>query len=389
MVQEALFDADGRIFFDRAKPQKWGDTSISMDTGYSTPKIREIKNEELARIAQIAPWNREIMITQHRNIYAGLCLLVGDHLDSENVSGYSNYHYKLIPDELPVADEHVSEIWGIDQGARYHFFEKRLITGLKGDDSPMDNWPLSVTSVSLAFLFAFVWNCGLAHCRYSSICTLISGESCHSTRVSQIIKKQCKQMQNHDKLVLWCHHKKCYCLFNLKFYFCSDWVFECTIFRLLGPTSKHFLHGITRFKDGEPQIISDNLNDLWDAFTTGIDKNDFHVNLQERMDNKWSGYCLTTNEIIQYLSANKFVPAMEKANLECKSDDIEQRRQIANNASVPMLYDTCDWYYSLLTELFHAFDTYNAHLLRYIVYTCHASFNWSKTETQTVVDEIG
>ena len=105
MVQETLFDDDGKIFFDRAQPQKWGDTDISMDTGYSAPQIRAIKRAELERIANIAPWNRTILITQHRNIFAGLCLLVGDHLDSENVSGYSNYHYKLIPNELRVADE--------------------------------------------------------------------------------------------------------------------------------------------------------------------------------------------------------------------------------------------------------------------------------------------
>ena len=383
MVQETLFDDDGKIFFDRAQPQKWGDTDISMDTGYSTPQIRALKRAELERIANIAPWNRTILITQHRNIFAGLCLLVGDHLDSENVSGYSNYHYKLIPNELRVADEFVSEYWSIPINEPYHHFPQRLVTGLKGDDSPMANWPTTVDSVSLAFVFAYLWNCGLAHCRYSSICTLISGESCHSNRVSKIVKQQCNDMKTHKCMALWCHHKRCWCLYDLKFYFCADWIFECSIFRLLGPTSNHFLHCLTRFKNGEPEIISDNLNDLWDAFTSGISKNDFNINLQEKIDNKWNGYCLTNDEIIQYLSRSKFVPNIDD------SDDIVKRRKVANEQSVPMLYNTSDWYYITLTELFHAFDTYNAHLLRYIIYILHSSFNWSKAETQNVVDEIG
>ena len=259
----------------------------------------------------------------------------------------------------------------------------------------LPQWPREVESVTLVFIFAFMWNCGLAHCKYSACCTLISGESCHSDNVRDLVQRQTSTMADKKTLVAYCSHKECWCCYRLKFYFASDWAFEASIFRLLASGGNHFLHGITLFKNGKPELISNNRKDLWNALIHGIQVQNHNVNLRHKQRIKWNGYCLTNDDIIQYMSTNMFEPALRATKnattRQVWNDNKKQnnkRRKVANDNHVPMLYPTNQWVYCLATEIFHAFDGYVGHIFKYLLYLCHCSFEWDIEHTQNVMDEL-
>lgn len=361
-----------------------------VDSGPSRNKIKEFTKEELARFDNFAPWTRDNNVSQWRSPYRGLALLVSDHLDADCVSGYSYFHYKLINQEdIEIATTEIACAWGIESGSRYYIWDYPLRTGVKGDDGKMDNWPQDANVVSLLFVFAFLWNCGLAHCKFSAMCTLISGEGCHSDLVTSQVKFQVREMKNNDKLVVWSNKANCYCCYNLKFYFCSDWIFECAIFGLTGPTSKCFLHGLTKLVKGKPELLGDDFKSLWDAFESGIDPCFFDVDLQECIDNEIDGYCLTNNEILQYYGT-KWNKRVHKSNRRRKGAlTIDKKRQIAHETRTGLLKHPSDWYYCLLSESFHCFDTYVCHIVKYTIFLCHCAFDWPQSQTLFVVEELG
>ena len=404
MLQNVYYDYDGKYHLSRSTKRTWGDSrnSISMDTGPTYETITDIKKDEIKRCNDIAPWHEPYWHTNYRNALEALILLLQDHLDCECVSGYSNYHYKLINDndiEQATIDDDGNDIceeWNIDEGERYYIWPKTMVIGLKGDDSKMPKWPLAYNNVAFVFLFAYFWNCGLAHCKYSSICTLISGLSSKSKRVQRLIQNQCADLFDTNKIAVYSHKKKCYCCYNLKFYWCSDWIFECSVFGLSGPTSTHFLHGLTKFENGKPKCIPNTLDNLWDAYTNGIEVENYHIDFDECRRSKFDGYCLTNNDIIQYYWVKKFQPDIKKRKRHMKIENwnnpekqVQKRRQVANAKHVPILYNPSNWRYNMLTDCFHAFDTYVLHLFKYMVFLCHSSFDWTKSETMTVVDSLG
>ena len=395
MVQAHLFDDNGHFYLGRACRKKWGDTGVLMDSGPSYAKISECIQEEIQRIENLAPWTRDSHLSQWRSAFDALTCLVSDHLDSECVSGYSYFHYKLInEDDLLIVNDDIAAEWNIDVGEKYHIWEQPLRTSLKGDDSKFKKWPQASNNVSLVFIFAFLWNCGLAHCKFSSMCTLISGESCHSEIVKSNVQEQVVEMNIHKKLVVWCDKKQCWCCYHLKFHFCSDWIFECSVFGLSSPTSKYFCHGIAKLEKGDPRPIEDNAEKLWDAFDEGIIPANFDIDLESCLENEIDGYCLTNNDIIQYYG-EYFVKelAITKKNGKKNWEDLEyqkKRRNVtAKNSRTGLLYNPSNWYYCLLTETFHAFDAYVAHLIKYAIFAVFCGFTWHRDETQLLVDELG
>lgn len=398
MVQQHLYDVQDHFYFGRAQGMHWGDTGLCMRLGYSNHVISNAKQAEIERINDLAPWDRSDIVNQHRSPFEGLSVLVQDHLDSECVSGYSNFHYKLIDrDSIHQADDDAANEWGIGVGDDYYVWSDNLVTTLKGDDSSMPKFPVEYKNhVSLVFIFAYFWNCGLAHSKHSSICTLISGKSCHDKNVQNIVQDQCVEMITNDKLTVWSRKAECFCCYNLEFYFCADWIFECSIFRLLGPTSNHFVHGLTKWVEGKPEIVVNDIEELYAALETGVDSNNFDKSFEECKEEEFCGYTLTDNDTLQHWSENVFKPAIKlvksrsrRNTWKDKTKQIKKRREVANDESVPMLYRTMRWRYVLLTESFHAFDTYILHLYKYLVYLTHCAFNWPTTETQLWVDEIG
>lgn len=136
MVHTSSYNQFDQLIHGHKTAMRWGDTNITMHCDPSTNKLTKLKQEELKRINDIAPWTEIEWITHHRDPVDGLTILVQDHLNSECVSGYSNYHYKLIGDTTP-ANQEIATEFGLDIGDECYLWPKPLCVGLKGDDSPM------------------------------------------------------------------------------------------------------------------------------------------------------------------------------------------------------------------------------------------------------------
>ena len=248
---------------------------------------------------------------------------------------------------------------------------------------------------TFVFLFAYLFNCGLFHCRHSCIAILVSGKGCHSRSVIGIICEQLTQIATLKKMRIWSSKLNCWCCYNVDFGWSSDWIFECAVFGLLGPTSEYFLHGLTYFNNGEPQCVNNSRTSLFNAFKAGIQRENFNINFQEKRDSNWTGYCLTNNDIVKYWSETIFKPEFDNRKARCRADNwqrrsyrVRKRRAIAKVKSIPVLYGKHVFIYKMKTELFHAFDTWQGTLFRYIVYFTHVSCQWSLNDTMKIVDEI-
>ena len=245
------------------------------------------------------------------------------------------------------------------------------------------------------FLFAYLFNCGLFHCRHSCIAILVSGKGCHCQSVIGIIRKQLIEIAELKKLTFWSSKLKCWSCYNVDFGWSSDWMFECAVFGVLSPTSDHFLHGVTYFDEGEPICVNNSRTSLFKAFETGISRENFNVNFAQKRAEKWTGYCLTNDDIVKYWSETVFKKELKKrlvrikeSNWQRRSYRVKKRREIANWLSVPVMYAKHAYIYKLKTELFHAFDTWQGTLFRYMIYFTHVSCEWSIRDTQKCVDEI-
>ena len=246
------------------------------------------------------------------------------------------------------------------------------------------------------FLFACLFNCGLYHCRHSCIATLVSGKGCHSQSVIRIVQKQLVQIATLETMRLWSEKLQCWCCYNVDFGWCSDWMFECAVFGLLAPTSQHFLHGLTYFENGEPKCINNSRQSLFNAFKAGISRENLNIDFEEKRQSQWTGYCLTNNDIVKYWSEQVFKPEFENRQARCKAENwqrrsyrVKKRRAVANCKNIPTLYGKHAYIYKMKTELFHAFDTWQGTLFRYMIYFTHVSCQWSLKDTMKCVDEIG
>ena len=197
-------------------------------------------------------------------------------------------------------------------------------------------------------------------------------------------------------MTIWSEKLNCWCCYNVDFGWSSDWMFECAIFGVLSPTAEHFLHGLTHFENGEPKCVNNSRLSLFNAFKDGVSRDNLNVNFAQKREQKWTGYCLTNDDIVKYWSEKIFAPALATCKKKCKAENwqtrsfrIKKRRAVANKLHVPVLYEKHSYVYKLQTELFHAFDTWQGTLFRYMIYFTHVSCEWTIKETMALVDDIG
>ena len=402
MSREETIDNDGCVVVLRAKPNRLEQTNVRLDLNLSSHEYKSVTQNELQRISFIAPWCKYTWITQWRSAVAGLYLLMSDHLNCRRFAGRSKFHYSCInPHQIRIATPIIATTWGIEVGEPYFLFPDILALGLKGDDSPMKNWPKQCTSITMMILSAFVWKDGiLAHSRLSSILTLISGEGCHADLVRERVLFQCKQLSECKQIIVWCQREACWGLIRVDFSFGADWPFESAIYGLLGHSSNAFLHGVTRWCNGEPTAIRYNLTDLYAMFIATVPDNNLNVNFNEWRNNVNSGYTLTTTEIYHYMYEHRFQPELVAKQLASFNagrarywDDHKynqtKRRQIAIQQNVFVVDDPIyDVQYRVGTEWFHAFDTYMHHLLLTSILDAYCIFDFHVNDTQSIVDEM-
>lgn len=386
MIRNTIRLPDGDIVTSQATPIKWGNSNIAISTGLTRQQFIDRKQAELTRIASNAPWQYVNKFTRVRNAIEALQMLASDHYDSSCVAGITALHHSLTG-EIPVniADECNATQWDIAEGDPFKVLSNfHAFSGKKSDDSPSQNWPTEVNSITIGGIWGFFWKPGmLAHSRYSCVASIISAESCHSLTVRLETMKQMSDLTNLKQLVFWSNVDACWICIPKHTNGCGyDWVFETSVCGVLGHMSTYCLHGISEIINGEPQAIPFEISKLTEIFLADIDPANYDIDLAVWKLNCHSGYVLTTPEIYDRyveIANEKFSEKLEQARLKKKlhkfTDDkyVQQiRNEIAKTAKI-YVNNTSQytWRYNLSTDYFHAFDAYIFHLVQILGLTIH------------------
>ena len=369
---------DGTIVSNNARPMKWGDTNISISTGLTRQQYIDRKKAELSRIENNAPWEYINKFTRVRSATEALACLASDHFDSEGVVGISDLHHSLTLDiPVEIADEADARRWKIAEGDPFKVLSQfHALSGKKSDDSPSHNWPTEIGSITMGGIWCFFWQDGiLAHSRYSSMATIVSAESCHSTTVRLETMKQMSDLTNLKQLVFWSNQVACWICIPEHTSGCGyDWVFESSVCGLLGHMSIYCLHGISEIINGKPQAVPFEISTLTKIFLEDIDPSNYSINLDTWELNCYSGHVLTTPEIHDKyceIANDRFAAKLEDARIKNqlhKFANPKYVQQIRNEiAKEEKIYvnnpNPYNWRYNLSTDYFHAFDAYIFHLL--------------------------
>ena len=139
MTRKDYLDRKGRACKTKAKPMKWGNTNINIQTGVSNSKIKQQLEFESQRYENYAPWYRQNWQIQYRDPVLALEILCLDHLESKCTQGLSNFHYKLVKkSEIKKSTQNVSNEWDIPLDEPYYVWSKTLGGAAKGDDANID-----------------------------------------------------------------------------------------------------------------------------------------------------------------------------------------------------------------------------------------------------------
>lgn len=385
----------------RAQPMTWGDTNVQISTGLTRQQYIERQQQCYDRLEKECKWTQVNKSSRVRNACEALALLASDHFDSPRVIGLSTMHHSLVDkSEITQADE--PNEWGIREGEPFIVMDSsHSRSGYKSDDGNMANWPMVVENVSLGGIWGFFFTDGLlAHSRYSSMATIISGEGCHSSLVKRESRKQMSDLSLLEKLVFWSNIHQCWMCLRHSNKCCFDWVFESAVSGLMGHSGNHCLHGITQMFEGNPYAIPFNIGLLKKIFLEDIDPSNYNIDYEEWRTNKKSGFVLTTPEIHDYeknLFYEKYLEKLQEAQSQKKLhlfNNAEYRRkiccEIANSESICVVeHNPYPWRYNLSTDYFHCFCSYNLYQLKVLGLEMHSVNKFSMEDSTTCIKDMG
>ena len=402
MERETELNDDGIAYECKASRLPWGNTNVKMNVGLSVNQFRTRKQEEIDRCNDFAPWIDIPDCTIVRNAAEAVIFLCSDHWHSNRTTGHSNFNYQNVSlNDLKYANDDDAKQWNIEVHDPFIDALPLLKTGFKADDAPMSNWPTETNSKTIGGIWGFFWKKGLlAHSRYSCVASIISGEGCHSNLVRYEILKQLSTLSGLKIVKFWCWNLSCWICIQHKFLCCFDWPFECSIGGFLGHTSNFPFHGICEFIKGECFAIKYDESKFKKMFEDGISRENLNINFDEWVQNEKSGIVLTTTECIQNQAERAqrvYLYELENADkngmLEELSNNKQKittlRRKIASDLSVYVIKNFIyNWEYSMITDYFHAFNTYILYSIKLLGLQSHCVFKNSILQTRQVFSAI-
>ena len=357
------------------------DRGVIIDGGITRNEFETRTQQEMNRVETIAPWHKPSKYLKYRNGIEALYLGLSDSINGKYTGGHNIYHADSAQN-LPIrtADAQAVAKWDIAQGEPF-VEQVELCTGLGGDDGECSNWPIRYKNICIVILRIHQYKKHLTHSLYGSILLLLCSKSSKHLPARYHILKICEQLSNLKHLTVWNIKLSAWSCLPHSFLGCHDWVFECCIYGFLSHASNTFLHCVMLIVCGKPKPLDIKKHKLYEWFLTGIDRNNYNIDLAEWRRGKKTGIVLTTTELVRYQWEEKLRPALiefqetedRNGNLHKWEDDeysqtkmSDLAKSIGTNLNKNPL---TNWDYNIYMDSMHAFHTYCERQTETTIYT--------------------
>ena len=388
----------GRSYPGRIKNVRLNEDGPIIDGGLTRNAYEKRTAAENERVKLIAPWIKPKESLSYREGICALYLGLSDNINGKHTKGWSNYHITEAGN-VRYATQRQATFWGIENEDPFVEMDE-CVSGIHSDDGDMDKWPIGYQNINLTKLSIKMYKNSLNHSQYASVLLLCSAESSKDSDVRYYVLKQCEDLSNLDRISVWNVEESCWMCMKHTFYGCHDWPMECTLYGLLGHSSRYYLHMAMLIREGEIKPIDgfDN-KQLLQIFIDGIPRENYQIDLDEWQENKKSGTCLTTTEMIQY-QWDKLSPVLTttiqnamRRNTYDKwnnhSYHIQQLSKLAINQEINLNRDPLtQWVYNVITEMMHAYHTYMKYQTKGTVYYMNGSCLFTKSQSFQAIDRI-
>ena len=303
-------------------------------------------------------------------------------------------------EDIKIADLQASIKWGIDIGDRYTVMKYDLISSISGDEGPCQKLPLTGhEGMNIGLVKAHMFKRLLNHSRYSWILILASVRSGSDKEVQYVISKHLNELANLKTLVVHSVKAKSWVCMYHDFRFCSDWVYECKVLKLLSHSSDYCFHGIVLLINGTPTAVKNEMPLLKRLFDANLNKDNFNWDFKTLHENKANGFYLTNTECIRWMHKKFLEKLAEKQQEDIrtgKGDKWNNEKYVkltktgiaTANEIYTNDYQVVQYMYKIVGEMFHGFDNYIHTQVSSMILQSHCVDRWSIKDSLSIMLDL-